>query len=865
MGLALVYKKSTAEPQFNGAPQISGSLLVGQTLTGSYNITNATSSVTLSWMSYKTIERLEPIERSTSSQYTLTSDDADRYIEFIVTATNNAGTTVRSSAMSSQVLDDTVPLPQFTVGATIAGQPKVGFTLTANYTAVDATSVTFQWQSSTDNITFGNISGATSQTYTLTAGEQGDYVRVVVTATNASGSVSSTSAATGQVAAADAELPAPAGAPPGAIPLNAANLASRTLSDGAVLLNGSGAYYYLVGDMTFTGAAFVIDNSNITLDFNGCVVDYNTGNGTSIWNALYAGTFTGEMRNAQKCKANFNGIWGLSELADTAYGSEFVTNRVTAGFVVKNGTLRSSGEGDLTHAITCYNPKGMGWTISGMRVESGIGKLAACAWGAYNQWKVYDSVLIAKSHAIFGTVDRQALPCCVHSYGGEPSDINRSVIIGGSGGIYTGGGSHVRNSFISHYGYITNGWGYTQTGGTETLVEDCIVLPYNGRGIYYDGTTSTSNTARNNVILSWEYRNAEYGDGLTASAFKTRYSSAGHSYYGNHCLSVAGRRSGDAATITWSGTYPKTAAGPTKLTSAVGMWNAAYGEDARPITSTTDNIFRAIYYGDIEVVQNYAAALGFLGPGATENNLTGSHDETQHNEFYSNMALVCTSEMDGYAYSGGINAGNKFYWQTGEDAYTAFVAAVDAKLATFGLTPMVLAVADEQKALVLAKLSAAINQADAGLRGDRAFWRNDYLNGTGFGTERCTLTNPTLGDGVDHTSIARFQAVGQNNMALRIARTHTIQVLDGVTPLANVTVTVTPDQIDTPIDDVTTTTTNAAGVATITLYEHARTRVGGVVAESTLQTGTSSTIAVAGVGSATLTHASLPATIDLTT
>ena len=33
------------------------------------------------------------------------------------------------------------------------------------------------------------------------------------------------------------------------IPLNAITLASRTLSDGAVLLNGAGAYYYLVGDM----------------------------------------------------------------------------------------------------------------------------------------------------------------------------------------------------------------------------------------------------------------------------------------------------------------------------------------------------------------------------------------------------------------------------------------------------------------------------------------------------------------------------------------------------------------------------------------------------------------------------------------
>ncbi|MFM6940559.1 MAG: LamG-like jellyroll fold domain-containing protein [Candidatus Planktophila sp.] len=62
------------------------------------------------------------------------------------------------------------------------------------------TGYTYQWQSSsTANGTYANISGATSQSYTLTTADIGNYLKVNVTATNAGGSNSVLSGATSQI------------------------------------------------------------------------------------------------------------------------------------------------------------------------------------------------------------------------------------------------------------------------------------------------------------------------------------------------------------------------------------------------------------------------------------------------------------------------------------------------------------------------------------------------------------------------------------------------------------------------------------------------------------------------------------------
>ena len=89
--------------------------------------------------------------------------------------------------------------PQNTAAPTISGTAKEGSTLTASdgTWANSPTSFTYQWQRcASDGTGCGDLAGGTGKTYALVAGDVGRTVRVVVTASNADGKASATSAAT---------------------------------------------------------------------------------------------------------------------------------------------------------------------------------------------------------------------------------------------------------------------------------------------------------------------------------------------------------------------------------------------------------------------------------------------------------------------------------------------------------------------------------------------------------------------------------------------------------------------------------------------------------------------------------------------
>ncbi len=86
--------------------------------------------------------------------------------------------------------------PQNTSPPTIGGTAKQGSTLTANdgTWSNNPTSFTYQWdRCASDGNGCGDISGATSKTYTPVAGDVGHTLRVIVTAVNADGKTPATS------------------------------------------------------------------------------------------------------------------------------------------------------------------------------------------------------------------------------------------------------------------------------------------------------------------------------------------------------------------------------------------------------------------------------------------------------------------------------------------------------------------------------------------------------------------------------------------------------------------------------------------------------------------------------------------------
>ena len=93
-------------------------------------------------------------------------------------------------------------VPANTSPPTISGTPKEGSTLTANdgTWTNSPTSFTYQWQRcASDGRSCGDITGASSKTYTPASTDVGHALRVVVTAVNADGRASAVSGATDAV------------------------------------------------------------------------------------------------------------------------------------------------------------------------------------------------------------------------------------------------------------------------------------------------------------------------------------------------------------------------------------------------------------------------------------------------------------------------------------------------------------------------------------------------------------------------------------------------------------------------------------------------------------------------------------------
>ena len=199
-----------------GAPTISGTMQVGQTLTASTSgiadddgLTNV--SYTYQWIANDGTSDSD-IQDATLSTYTLVSDDVGKTIKVKVSFSDDAE---NEETLTSAATGSVVAAPASNTAATgvptITGTAQVGETLTASTTGIsDADGLTnvsyaYQWLTSRD----AEISGATSSTYTLVDADEGKVIKVRLTFTDDVGHEESlTSEATAAVAAAPTPLTA---------------------------------------------------------------------------------------------------------------------------------------------------------------------------------------------------------------------------------------------------------------------------------------------------------------------------------------------------------------------------------------------------------------------------------------------------------------------------------------------------------------------------------------------------------------------------------------------------------------------------------------------------------------------------------
>ena len=135
------------------------------------------------------------IAGATGPTYKLTVADEGSQVRLLVTAVNPDGSVSAASTPSASV---TGGAPVNTAAPAMTGSPQRGSVLTATPGAWSGLENTyaFQWQRSADGSTWTDISGETSPSHVIGIADEGNSLRVAVTATNADGTATASGAAT---------------------------------------------------------------------------------------------------------------------------------------------------------------------------------------------------------------------------------------------------------------------------------------------------------------------------------------------------------------------------------------------------------------------------------------------------------------------------------------------------------------------------------------------------------------------------------------------------------------------------------------------------------------------------------------------
>ena len=430
-----------AAPSNTVLPTISGTTTEGQSLSatkGSW--TGSPSSYAYQWQDCDASgSNCVNIAGAKSAGVTLTSGDVGDTIRVIVTATNEGGSTAATSAATATVASLPSPppppaAPSNTVLPTISGTTTEGQSLSAtkgSWTG-SPSSYAYQWQdcdASGSNCV--NIAGAKSAGVTLTSGDVGDTIRVIVTATNEGGSTAATSAATATVAS----LPSPP--PPPAAPSNTVlPTISGTTTEGQSLSATKGSW---------TGSP-----SSYAYQWQDC--DASGANCANITGAMAAGYTL--------AASDVNHTIRVAVTATNEGGSKAASSTQTASVAAAQQSGGGSGGGGSESCTT---------TISSVSQINGALKAGA---------------VVCLTAGTYGSVSITTTPSSNATLTAAPG---AHVVVGG----VNIAASNVTVSQLHSTGTINVGSGGPYPGFSHDVIEHNDVGPTNGYGISVMSATST--------------------------------------------------------------------------------------------------------------------------------------------------------------------------------------------------------------------------------------------------------------------------------------------------------------------------------------------------------------------------------------
>ena len=188
-------------------PTVSGTPQAGQTVTASTGTWTGSQPITYAyqWLRCDAASAAcLAISGATSASYAVTAADVGDTLRVAVTASNGVGPSTATSNATA-VVQGASTAPANTVAPTITGSAQAGQVLTAvpgTWTGTQPIAYAYAWRRcDSGGAICAPISGATGSSYTVATADVGSTLRVVVTASNAAGSGTATSAATAQVTA----------------------------------------------------------------------------------------------------------------------------------------------------------------------------------------------------------------------------------------------------------------------------------------------------------------------------------------------------------------------------------------------------------------------------------------------------------------------------------------------------------------------------------------------------------------------------------------------------------------------------------------------------------------------------------------
>jgi hypothetical protein len=201
----------------NPSETYTGATAVGQTITAGGTFSSYPElPITTSYEFLRVNEPEAPntvLSSGSSPSYTLTSEDLGHEIEIVLTGTAwRADKAVAEETDTVDIYTHVVEVPPTNDTApTITGETTAGSQLTAHtgtwHGGGGTLSYSYQWETcNTSGEACADISDATASTYTTTSSDDGDTLRVRVTAANQGANASATSAPSGTITAASAPM-----------------------------------------------------------------------------------------------------------------------------------------------------------------------------------------------------------------------------------------------------------------------------------------------------------------------------------------------------------------------------------------------------------------------------------------------------------------------------------------------------------------------------------------------------------------------------------------------------------------------------------------------------------------------------------